>query len=157
MISLSFARRSRGPDVRRWQLFLEQQGLFNDQVDGIFDVATDVATRQFQQLHQLAVDGVVGTNSYTAAQKLGMVVYRRMTDGEVSSNARREAKAILDAHWREPLGSEFPFDDGGRSIIARLEQHYHEPGGVARPWGYHTGVSLFVATTIDSNNPIQDP
>jgi hypothetical protein len=64
---------------------------------------------------------------------------------------------VLAAHWKEPLGSEFPFDDAGKQIIARLEQHYHEPGGPARPWGYHTGVSLFGARTIDSNNRVQDP
>ena len=125
--------------------------------DGIFDAETDVATRRFQELNQLKVDGLVGTKTYTVAQRLGMTVFRRMRDPEVSLAARKQAKAILDAHWREPLGSEFPFDDAGRSIIARLEQHYHEPGGPLRPWGYHTGVSLFIATTIDLSNQVLDP
>jgi hypothetical protein len=155
--TISLSRGSRGPDVRRWELFLEQQGLFNANADGIFDVATDAATRQFQKQHQLEVDGIVGTNTYTVAQRLGFVVFRRMREVEVSANARAQAKAILDAHWKEPLGSEFPFTDSGKPVIARLEQHYHEPGGPARPWGYHTGVSLFASTTIDGNNQVQNP
>lgn len=61
MVTLSLARHSRGPDVRRWELFLKQHGLFAASPDGIFDVATDTATRKFQELHQLEVDGVVGT------------------------------------------------------------------------------------------------
>jgi hypothetical protein len=157
MTTLSLSRGSRGPDVLRWELFLQGQGLFQGDAAGIFDVQTDTATREFQRQQQLAVDGVVGTNTYGAAQKLGFVVLRRMHHADVSANARRQAKAILDAHWKEPLGSEFRFEDDGKPLVARLEQHYHEPGGPARPWGYHTGVSLFSATIIDSSNQVIDP
>jgi len=157
MTTISLSRGSRGPEVLRWELFLQSQQLFNGIAEGIFDVETDAATRKFQSLHQLKVDGVVGTNTYKVAQQLGLVVFRRLREVEVSPSARAQAKAIINAHWKEPLGSEFPFDDDGKRVIARLEQHYHEPHGPLRPWGYHTGVSLFTTTTIDANNQVQDP
>ena len=157
MTTLSITRGSRGPDVRRWELFLQQQGLFTGAVDGIFDTALTAATRSFQEQQHLKVDGVVGTKTYAAAQALGFVLFRRMREAEVTAFAREQAKAVRDEHWREPLGSEFPFLDGDRPIIARLEQHYHEPGGPMRPWGYHTGVSLFVATSVGPHNQVVDP
>lgn len=157
MTALSIARGSRGPDVRRWELFLQGKGLFVGSAEGIFDAALDAATRQFQEQQRLKVDGVVGTKTYGAAQALGFVVFRRMRDDEVSTFAREQAKAIRDAHWKEPLGTEFPFQEGQRSFIARLEQHYHEPRGPMRPWGYHTGVSLFVATMVGPQNEVVDP
>ena len=51
MSTISISLRSRGPDVRRWQLFLRGQGLLDQTADGIFDAGTDFATRRFQELN----------------------------------------------------------------------------------------------------------
>jgi peptidoglycan L-alanyl-D-glutamate endopeptidase CwlK len=40
------------------------------------------------------------------------------------------------------VDSEITLADGSR-IVARVERHYHPPGGTMRPWGRHLGVSLF--------------
>ncbi len=61
---------SRGTDVNRWQQFLRGQGLLVDST-GLFDSATDKATRKFQQTHGLTVDGVVGNQTLTKAAELG--------------------------------------------------------------------------------------
>ena len=51
-----------GADVREVQRALFEKGLDlgEDGVDGIFDPATDVAVKSFQQQKSLRVDGIVG-------------------------------------------------------------------------------------------------
>ena len=36
-----------------------------------------------------------------------------------------------------------PFVADNKDFVARIEQHYHPPGGALRPWGPHKGVSVF--------------
>ena len=62
---------NRGRDVRAIQYFLNFLGFFNDRlpqikVDGIFGPATENAVRQFQSQYGLAVDGIVGRNTWNA-------------------------------------------------------------------------------------------
>ncbi|MBT9597957.1 MAG: M15 family metallopeptidase [Vitreoscilla sp.] len=61
---------STGPLVSQWQTFLRGQGLAVDD-SGLFDAATDAATRAFQKRHKLDVDGVVGNQSFGRAAMLG--------------------------------------------------------------------------------------
>jgi len=69
---------------------------------------------------------------------------RRMRFSEVDSSLGRRARQILDDTRDRPLGTEVVFTHRGRTCMARIERHYHEPGGSARPWGWHRGISLFV-------------
>lgn len=61
---------SSGTDVKRWQQFLRGRDLLLD-TTGIFDAATQKATRKFQSTHGLDVDGVVGNQTLTKAAELG--------------------------------------------------------------------------------------
>lgn len=59
-----------GPIVDQWQTFLRGQG-FLVEASGIFDPATDAATRAFQKRHQLDIDGKVGNQTFGFAGTLG--------------------------------------------------------------------------------------
>lgn len=72
--------------------------------------------------------------------------WRRLTNSEVTPELGLEARAILREHHEDPFGTIVPFvGSDGRTYAGLVEEHYHEPGGPMKPWGYHTGVSLMVA------------
>jgi hypothetical protein len=146
----------RGPDVEHWQHFLKNEGLFWGAVDGIFGDATDAATRAFQRRECLDVDGIVGPNTLGRAHALGFATFRRMRDAEVTPALTVEAKRLLALHRTEPFGSAYPFELDGRRYLARLEEHYHEPDGPLKPWGYHPGISLFVAVEPGADESAPD-
>jgi hypothetical protein len=77
-----------------------------------------------------------------------------MRDAEVTAVLASEAKRLLALHHAAPYGSEYPFEVDGRRYLARLEQHYHEPGGPLKPWGYHPGISLFVTVAPGTDEPV---
>jgi hypothetical protein len=70
--------------------------------------------------------------------------YRRLKQQEVTPDLSQKAKDILREHGRDPYGTQVPFEVAGTNYMGVIEQHYHEPGGSLKPWGYHHGVSLFV-------------
>ncbi len=59
-----------GPIVSQWQTFLRGQGFMVDE-SGLFDAATEQATRAFQAKNKLDVDGEVGNQSFGKAAMLG--------------------------------------------------------------------------------------
>ena len=62
-----------GPDVKRWQEFLRQQGLNPGIADGSFGNNTFQATVEFQRRNGLDDDGVVGAATLNQAKQLGFV------------------------------------------------------------------------------------
>lgn len=62
---------SKGQDVVQLQQLLAAAGFDPGTVDGIFGSRTKSATMRFQQAHGLAVDGVVGTQTWTALAPSG--------------------------------------------------------------------------------------
>ncbi len=60
-----------GPDVKRWQAFLNEQGFSAGTADGSFGEQTRLATVSFQQEHGLDPDGVVGGGTQEVAANLG--------------------------------------------------------------------------------------
>ncbi len=73
--------------------------------------------------------------------------WRRMTDAEVIALPEliAQAKAIRSypGFTSLPYGTIFPFvASDGKTYATWVEQHYHEPGGPIKPWGYHHGVTL---------------
>lgn len=144
--------------MERWQKFLIAKGLLGAPADGVFGEATDAATRKYQEANQLKEDGIVGAKTLAQAEGLGFAVSRRVRGAEVTANPDLgvQAKAILKAHWHEKLGSEFPFESQGKRYFGRIEQHYHEPGGPLKPWGYHPGVSLFIEVAMTPSEPVLD-
>ncbi|HLV21680.1 MAG TPA: hypothetical protein VKZ49_12385 [Polyangiaceae bacterium] len=69
---------------------------------------------------------------------------RRLASDELTPALGDKAEQILQANPDAQLGTEIPFELGGRRYLARIEEHYHPPGGERRPWGPHKGVSLFI-------------
>jgi peptidoglycan hydrolase-like protein with peptidoglycan-binding domain len=136
MVARLLKRTQRRPDVGRWQYFLIGQGLLDGEADGVFGVQTDAATRAFQERECLEADGIVGPDKLGCAKARGLVSFQRMRDAEVTPALTTEAKRLLALHHAAPYGSEYPFTLDGSSHLARLEQHYHEPGGPLKPWGY---------------------
>jgi peptidoglycan LD-endopeptidase CwlK len=61
---------------------------------------------------------------------------------EVTPEIGAYAQEILKAHGKEPWGTCYYRDFDGKTFVFRLEMHYHEPGGSAKPWGKDTGVSV---------------
>jgi len=66
--------KSKGDDVKKWQLFLIGQGLLKDVADGIFGPNTDEATKVFQKKYNLGSDGIVGQLTYAKAMQLGFQI-----------------------------------------------------------------------------------
>lgn len=73
--------------------------------------------------------------------------FRRATSAEVSAlpelasqaNALRSTSGFTSM----PYGTLNPFvASNGQTYATWIEQHYHEPGGAALPWGYHHGVTV---------------
>ncbi len=78
---------------------------------------------------------------------------RRLTNAEVTPAITANAINILQAHRHDPYGTDIPFDADGKHYVGRIEQHYHPPGGAARPWGYHPGVSVFEVVDFNGLGP----
>jgi hypothetical protein len=77
--------------------------------------------------------------------------WRRATSSEVSAlpelairaNALRSTPGFTSMAY----GTLAPFTAGdGNTYATWIEQHYHSPGGEARPWGYHHGVTILART-----------
>lgn len=79
-----------GDDVAQWQSFLIGQGFDPGPADGVFSAATALATREFQEQHGLAVDGVVGRVTLGRALALGLAAD---DDDDLSENG---------PHWPPP-------------------------------------------------------
>lgn len=62
---------SHGNDVRLWQSLLDKQGYDAGVPDGIFGRKTREATQKFQLDHHLSADGLVGNNTFAAANAPG--------------------------------------------------------------------------------------
>jgi peptidoglycan hydrolase-like protein with peptidoglycan-binding domain len=61
-------RGSTGADVRSWQTFLRGHGYAQVEIDGVFGVQTEDATKAFQRTKALTPDGIVGPDTLRAAQ-----------------------------------------------------------------------------------------
>jgi hypothetical protein len=71
--------------------------------------------------------------------------WQRLSSSAVTPELGQAARSILAAHSGDPYGTLVPFTaSDGQQYAGLIEQHYHPPGGAAKPWGYHTGVTLLV-------------
>jgi hypothetical protein len=66
-----------------------------------------------------------------------------LPQAEVTPELARAARQVLEENSDAPLGSEFSLEYAGERYVARIEEHYHEPGGSKRPYGHHRGVTLY--------------
>ncbi len=77
--------------------------------------------------------------------------WRRVSSSEVSSlpelGMQAQALRAIPGFTSMAYGTLSPFvASNGKTYATWIEQHYHPPGGTARPWGLHHGVTLL--TTI---------
>jgi hypothetical protein len=70
---------------------------------------------------------------------------RRLHKAETSPAMLQVAAQIVKRHYAKPVGTEITVDIEGKQVIARIERHFHPEGGPVKPWGFHPGVSLFIA------------
>ncbi len=138
---------SSGPDVAALQRALTAAGL-PVTATGYFGPMTRGLVLRLQREQGCAVDGLVGPETMAALDRLlgaapaPVTTLRRLTNAEVTPEISAEALRILRAYRDQPIGYEVPFVANGREYVGRIELHYHPPGGAARPWGHHKGVSV---------------
>jgi hypothetical protein len=70
-----------------------------------------------------------GATSWPAAQPVGKPIL-----------------AWARGNLKYPMGTIVQAVVAGQSVIARLECHYHPPGGAVRPWGPHKGCTIYWPT-----------
>lgn len=70
---------------------------------------------------------------------------RRMQKAEITPAMLALAGSIVRRHHAKPVGTQVEVEVEGKRVFARIERHFHPEGGPVKPWGYHPGVSLFVA------------
>ena len=81
--------------------------------------------------------------------------WRRATSAEVS--ALPELSVAANTLMNTPgftnmaYGTLAPFvASNGSTYATWIEQHFHPPGGVAQPWGFHHGVTILAQNTANS-------
>jgi hypothetical protein len=72
--------------------------------------------------------------------------WRRVKSAEVTPDLRAMAVQSLASYGSKPYGTLIPFTSGGGQFAAMVEQHYHEPLGPVKPWGFHHGITLLTRT-----------
>ena len=70
---------------------------------------------------------------------------RRMQKNEITPAMLALAGSLVRKHHAKPVGTQVEVEIEGKRVFARIERHFHPEGGPVKPWGYHPGVSLFVA------------
>lgn len=70
---------------------------------------------------------------------------RRLKKAETSPAMLQEAARLVRKYHARPVGTEITVDVEGKLVTARIERHFHPEGGPVKPWGFHPGVSLFIA------------
>jgi hypothetical protein len=71
----------------------------------------------------------------TTSEPTERVLYR----GLITPAIARQARAFLDL----PMGAERTADVEGHHFVFVLERHYHPPGFVGAPTGWHKGVTVY--------------
>ena len=82
---------------------------------------------------------VGGVADIAEVERNGDTSGRRVPLKVVTTEIVRLAKSFLDL----PMGSERPVNVDGRRYLFVLERHYHPPGFVGGPHGWHKGVTAY--------------
>lgn len=160
-------RGTSGPEVKQLQERLNALGFDCGEADGKFGKNTEAAVIAFQRAQGEGVlgsaDGKVGRRTSAALQGQPQAqpaapapadgfdpgtpapaqTLRRMKQSEVTPAITQKAIELRKQYARvSNYGLEIPFESGGKQYVARIEKHFHEPGGPLKPWGEHPGVSV---------------
>ena len=101
----------KGPDVKKWQIFLIGQGFHPGNADGEFTAETKTATIEFQKHHTLDPDGAVGNQTFGTAMRLG---FEAVTDDDESKKgpkwpAAPDFPALASNAARQKVFGKFDF------------------------------------------------
>jgi peptidoglycan hydrolase-like protein with peptidoglycan-binding domain len=94
----------RGPEVRAWQIFLAERAVHRIDVDGVFGMETEEATRRFQALERAVPDGVVGPETIRRARARGFD-----NDPHAAPAARPQPAAAAPMSLAPPAPSQASF------------------------------------------------
>ena len=109
--SRNLKKGSTGSDVRELQTKLNSIGYNCGSVDGIFGTKTLAAVKKFQQKYKLAVDGIVGKNTY---KKLAEVLKKASA---ASSNNSPAYTTFTATATRFSRSSGFTLDRNSQFIL----------------------------------------
>jgi hypothetical protein len=103
--------------------------------------AAAARSRRFVRVEELPLERVQRPEDLPIAARPAM---RALRARELTPPLLQAADRLL---WKDdpPLGTEVALNVNHKEYIARMELHYHDVGGRARPWGYHKGVTLYAA------------
>jgi peptidoglycan hydrolase-like protein with peptidoglycan-binding domain len=120
-------RGAKGENVKRLQSLLRSHGSPSLVVDGDFGPATEAAVRHFQSEHKLAVDGVVGPQTWAA-----------LTGGTPTASHEqriKQAVAFFSKHWsREQAIGIVANLDAESGMDPGIQQHGGGPGYGLAQW-----------------------
>ncbi|MDQ7826836.1 MAG: peptidoglycan-binding domain-containing protein [Candidatus Eremiobacteraeota bacterium] len=86
--------------------------------------------------HTTGAPGTTGTGS---GQSTGAPPGYQTIKGQVPAGVAEKAKSLLGGDY----GTETPFQLDGKNYMTRVEHHYHPPGYVGGPTGWHKGVTVY--------------
>ena len=115
---------SRGSEVRTVQQKLKNWGYYSGEVDGIFGPLTTAAVKSFQRKNGLAVDGVVGRETFAA---LGMTVPTSSGTSSYQNDINMLARMIAAEGRGEPYLGQVAI---GAVVMNRVE-HASFPNTIA--------------------------
>ena len=90
---------AKGDDVKTWQTFLRDGGLYQGGLDGSFGPRTADATRAFQRENGLQDDGVAGNETLGTAMRRGLILAEE--DPPLPGGPRGGVSSMNDA-WEPP-------------------------------------------------------
>ncbi len=144
----------RGADVERWQRILVSLGFDPNGTDGIFGNGTLQATRLFQRAHGLTPDGIVGRNTWGAANLATSEpnVLKRNSRGP---DVQKWQRLLLDKGF-DPNGVDGIFGAGTESATKRFQTaHGLRSDGIvsSKTWDAALGVAVVGDPAPTTNSP----
>lgn len=83
------------------------------------------------------------TGQASSGQMTGAPQGYQTIRGQVPPGVSAKASSLLGGDF----GTETPFELDGKKYVARVEHHYHPPGYVGGPTGWHKGVTVYEQKT----------
>ena len=117
---------SKGSDVTELQKLLKNNGYTDLAVDGDFGAKTQAAVKDYQQKNGLAVDGIVGTNTWGA-----------LTNAQSGSQTASTPAATAPAETKAPTfeyGTYTPSDTVSQAEALLQQQLSQKPGAYQSAW-----------------------
>lgn len=112
---------------------------------GVATTASVAVAQSLARPSAAAVEATTAAERISPPHLLENRGLRRLKKSETSPAMLEMAAQIVRKHYAKPVGTEVTVEIEGRQVIARIERHFHPEGGPVKPWGFHPGVSLFIA------------